>query len=303
MRDEIIAKAEIERRRRNAEKEYEEKSEKLEKNEVFSDAYARVSYLKFEFARRKVYGLPIEDELLEEFREKSDIVAEAQKKIGIINDEPDYFCKKCSDTGVFDGKICECFEKARVDAVLDEYPFLRGLPEKLRDINFDFYGDEKENYAKRVKFLNNCFLKGDLNFCTLTGAPGSGKTYISYVAIKEALLSGKSVKVINAVRLNKEFLEYHCASIEAKNALWEEIAGYDYLLIDDLGVESALKNVTAQYLYELLAERMEKKTLINGNLSVKNIEEKYGQRIFSRLSDKTKSAVIEFSGGDYRLRG
>lgn len=304
MSDTRRAKLLIERRKTEAETAYENKLERLKKDEDFSEAFSRASFLKFEIAKRKVFRMEGVEELEKEYSEKLAFVENRLKSAGIEKlDSPDYHCKICRDTGFVNGKECVCLEQTRVEINLDDYKFLRNIPDSLKAVNYDFYGDKKSDYLKYAKFINNKFLKGDLNFCTVLGKPGSGKTYLAQVVAKEALLSGKSIKILNSVRLNRELLAYHCAPLESKAAMWDEIAGYDFLLIDDLGVEAVINNVTLQYLYELLAERTELKTLITGNLTLRALEEKYGQRIFSRLSDKTKSAVIMFDGDDYRLNG
>ena len=63
-----------------------------------------------------------------------------------------------------------------------------------------------------------------------------------------------------------------------------------------------LNNVTKEYLYLVISERMlkSKSTLISTNLDAKNILERYGERIFSRLFDKTKSLLLRIEGHDLR---
>ncbi len=300
MNDILRAQKIIESRKENAEKEYENKLASLKNEEVFSDLYSRVSYLRFEMARLSVFEKDIPEEMRVEYAEKSRLVAESMAKVGLVNGErPNYTCPICNDTGYVENRLCECVERARVDLVLSDYPILKNQP-KLDEIDFSFYGAEMDGYKKRASFLQKRFLDGSLNFCTIIGAPGSAKTYLSLSIIKSALYGGKSVKVINMVKLNRAFLDYHLAPIADKNGLWEDIVDSDVLLIDDLGVESLINNVTEQYLYELISERADKKTVITTNLSLSSLDSKYGQRITSRLCHKEKGAVIEVTGKDYR---
>lgn len=301
MQDLERAKKLIEKRKKEAEKEYAEKLESLKKNEEFAEAYSRVSYLKFEFARCEVFKIPVDEELRKEYEEKTRFISAELRKVGIREDNlPNYGCPKCLDTGYNNGK-CKCLEKARIEINLTDYKVLKTVPDDLDGIDKNFYKEESDNYAKRIEFLKQRFLNGDLEVCTVTGAPGTGKTFLADVVMKEFLLMGKSIKIINSVHLNREFLEYHCAPLTEKSVLWEEIVGYDCMLIDDLGVESVINNVTMQYLYELLTERIGKKTIITTNLSPIQLEDRYGQRIFSRLSDKRRSAIINVTGKDYRI--
>jgi len=76
------------------------------------------------------------------------------------------------------------------------------------------------------------------------------------------------------------------------------------LVIDDLGSETKLNNVSEEYLYLVLNERMAKKrsTVITTNLDYEQISARYGERIASRLFDKNNSIVTSVSNTDLRKR-
>ena len=78
----------------------------------------------------------------------------------------------------------------------------------------------------------------------------------------------------------------------------------EILFIDDLGSENKIKNVTNEYLYLVLNERMlhHKKTVISTNLNLEQIQDVYGERIFSRLMHKKQSLKIKVSGKDLRIK-
>ena len=298
----FYAKERIKANRARAEREYEEVLASLCEDETFEEKYRKLDVLNFEIAKREVFGMDKGD--LEKEREELTGYVDAQLKARKIRGigEPNYSCEKCRDTGYVNGKKCDCLERTRIAIEMENNPFFALLPDRLKDVKFDFYGKNAEKYAKYAKFVNNNFVKGELNTCTLIGASGTGKTYIAETAVKEMLLSGMSVAVHNAVKLNRVFLEYHVAFLENKGEIWRDLIAPDVLLIDDLGVESVLNNVTVQYLYELLTERADKKTIITSNLDLRRLEDKYGQRIMSRLADKRKSAVLLFDGEDYRIK-
>lgn len=300
MRDIFKAEALIRERRERAEREREMLLEELLNDGEFAADYSRLSWLNFEIAKREVYGMP-----LEKLGEERELLREKIHRVlaehGARGEGADYSCKACSDTGYINGKRCDCLERARIEINLSENPFLMEAPSSLKEIDFPFYGAKSAEYCKYARFLHNNFVKGGLNYCTLIGAPGTGKTYIAAVCVKEALYDGAEVRVINGVRLNRTFLEYHCAELARKASVWAELAEPDVLLIDDAGVEATLNNVTVQYLYELLTERADKKTVITSNLDLRGLENKYGQRILSRLADKRRGAFLRFSGEDYRI--
>ena len=89
--------------------------------------------------------------------------------------------------------------------------------------------------------------------------------------------------------------------MQDKNRLWKTFEDADAILIDDLGTEQVLNNVTIPYLLELLTERTDKVTIITTNLSALDLEQRYGQRIVSRLLDKKLSYPLIFKGNDLRF--
>ena len=302
MRDLTKALSIIAERKSRAEKEYDDLLSLLLSDEDFERDYRRMSYLNFEIAKKEVFG---EDatELRPERETLRKIVEKTLKDHGAVGlDQPKYVCKNCRDTGYASGKKCACLERARIEVDLSDNPSLQAVPDGLKEVDGAFYGKNENAYLLYLKDIRKGFVKGDTRFLTLIGKAGTGKTYIALTAVKEMLLAGAMVRVLNAVQLNKIFLEYHCAYLADKGGIWETLVEPDVLLIDDLGAESTLKNVTEQYLYELLVERMDKKTIVTTNLSLDAIAQKYNQRIMSRLSDKKLSSVWEIEGEDLRLK-
>ena len=74
------------------------------------------------------------------------------------------------------------------------------------------------------------------------------------------------------------------------------------LLIDDLGTEPMMRNITLEYLFTLLNERIAAKrhTVIATNLTPAQLKERYGERVASRLLDRSICAPVQFKGKDLR---
>ena len=74
------------------------------------------------------------------------------------------------------------------------------------------------------------------------------------------------------------------------------------LLIDDLGTEPLMNNVTVTQLFNLLNERQlaGRHTVISTNLNPRELQERYTERIASRLLDESSCARLGFVGGDIR---
>ena len=75
------------------------------------------------------------------------------------------------------------------------------------------------------------------------------------------------------------------------------------LLIDDLGTEPMMRNITVEYLFTLLNERMANKrhTVIATNLTPLQLQERYGERVASRLLDRSQTLPLLLRGKDLRL--
>ena len=77
------------------------------------------------------------------------------------------------------------------------------------------------------------------------------------------------------------------------------------LLVDDLGTEPLMRNITVEYLFLLINERMEAglSTMVTTNLNPAQILERYGERVCSRLFDRASALAIRLEGKDLRLHG
>ena len=108
---------------------------------------------------------------------------------------------------------------------------------------------------------------------------------------------------MTAYALNETFLEAHLSDYAVSQAILEAITDADALIIDDLGAEIVYKNVTAEYLFAVLNERIarRKQTFISTNLTLADIRDRYDERIFSRLVDQSSTVVAQLTGADKRL--
>ncbi|MDR0475646.1 MAG: hypothetical protein LBH43_18490 [Treponema sp.] len=68
------------------------------------------------------------------------------------------------------------------------------------------------------------------------------------------------------------------------------------MIIDDLGTEPIIKNVTFEHIYNITNERMVNKRafIITTNLDQNTIIERYDERIARRILAKENSTLIEF---------
>ncbi|MBQ8178140.1 MAG: ATP-binding protein [Clostridia bacterium] len=240
----------------------------------------------------------------------SQIVAEMEKRMNElgINKEDlavSYVCPLCKDTGFVDGKECACLKQlvyARLRAhcgslVTDESDF--------DNVDFSVYPEnQKERFQKFYRFLkitSDKFPNNENKIIGIYGPVGVGKTHGISVFANNLMKRGYSVFYLNSAEMNSLFLKYHLAREADKADIWEPLIDCDLLILDDLGAEQNINNVTQNYLYCLLNERHHKTTVFTSNLDEELLREKYDDRVFSRLGHKLRSTIIKLKGKDLRF--
>lgn len=235
-------------------------------------------------------------------KEKYDIA----KKLGVDLEklENNYHCKKCLDTGIYEGIRCECYNKALNYLQIKNCGIdFKDLP-AFSDANFDFDEDNLKEIFNKLHSWCNSYKNSKYKNITLIGGTGVGKTYLSRCMLREFLINGKNCLYLSSFNLDNLLLKYHTAFENDKNDILEPVLSCDFLFIDDLGTEPVYKNVTMEYLFLILNERLisGRHTIITTNLSLREIKEHYGDRLFTRIINKDTNLTLELCGKDKRLK-
>ncbi|MDR2047676.1 MAG: ATP-binding protein [Clostridiales bacterium] len=215
-------------------------------------------------------------------------------------------CKRCGDTGYENGALCTCVKK-RLCEKLRESSNIPSLPDfSSCDLSI-FDGDARAQtakvYAAMEKFAAAFPSEKYFNIF-VTGGTGSGKTFLTLCLYSAILKRGFFAEYVSAFNLNNIFLKSHLARAEEKYGVLESLFDADMLVIDDLGAEPIYNNVTREYLFNVLNERAAaaKCTVVSSNLSPAEILARYGERIFSRISNKNTTVMISLPNKDLRLK-
>ena len=278
------------------------------KHKEFDDLYKIKKELEFSIAEAEFKNQDSTD-LKNKYTKIKTKLRQVIKKLGL--NENDFKtksnCNLCKDTGYVNGEKCQCL-KSMINEKLVE---LSGL-EVTKLNTFEDYNEQLSSNPEQQKLLQKLkttllsyvenFSKTSRCNLILSGPVGVGKTFALECATSEILKKGYTANFLTAFQLNNQFLKYHTCFDANKQSYMNLLLEPDLLVIDDLGTEPMLNNVTNEYLYLVLSERMlkHKKTLISTNLSSSQILERYNERIFSRLTDKTKSILIKLDGDDLR---
>ena len=222
---------------------------------------------------------------------------------------PKFTCSDCSDTGFIKGdKMCHCFRE-ELTKMRIAGSGMGNLIERQSFDNFDieWYSDNEKTYEQMkanlstVKRYVRNFPKKRDNLM-LMGSTGTGKTHISTSIAREIISLGYDVIYDSAQNIISDFeTDKFRSGYGAYESKSEKYSECDLLIIDDLGTEFT-NQFTVSCLYNLLNTRQNKglATVISTNLTYEQLQQKYEDRIFSRIVG-SGSRILVFSGRDRRI--
>lgn len=217
-----------------------------------------------------------------------------------------YECDKCGDTGFVGTKMCECmknrlimagYESSGIGHLMKTQSFetfdldkCRNTPEQLKAMKLVF--------TESIKFADEFEAASGKNMLFL-GTTGLGKTHLSTSIAKVVIERGFDVVYDTFQNIMRELENSHFGrgQTEQSNRLFE----CDLLIIDDLGTELT-NQFTISALYDLVNTRLNKSRsmIVNTNLTLPDIQNRYGDRVASRLFGQFSAYV--FIGKDLRVQ-
>jgi DNA replication protein DnaC len=134
----------------------------------------------------------------------------------------------------------------------------------------------------------------------LSGATGTGKTFAAQIMTNVLSDRGFWVCYTTAFNMVNAFQKY-VQSFGRDDLALNEFLDCDVLIIDDLGAEPVIKNVSGEHIYNIINERLlhGRAFIVTTNLDPAAIMDKYDQRVASRILAGTG---IEFKGKDLRIK-
>lgn len=218
---------------------------------------------------------------------------------------PRYDCSLCRDTGYTDRGMCACMKRL---LTLEGFSS-SGLGVLLEKQSFDnfslsFYEGEAATLAahalETARAFAEDFDKKHSNLL-LVGGTGLGKTHLSTAIARIAIERGFDVVYDTAQGLlaAAEHDRFHSGYGDTEKQL-DRYLECDLLILDDLGTELG-NQFSESVLYHLLNSRINsgKSMIVSTNLGERNLLERYGDRITSRLFGEFFPLVLR--GKDIRL--
>ncbi|MEL7604014.1 MAG: ATP-binding protein [Bacillota bacterium] len=216
-----------------------------------------------------------------------------------------YRCELCQDTGYVGAPRrmpCICMQKrllaqARATSQIDER-------ETFETFDSAIYPTDTQRRqmlaARRVaeQYAQSFPHTGTHNLLLL-GSSGLGKTFLINSIAARVLSRGFPLHKITAYTM----FEHLLAGIRRNADGAAPFLTAPMLLIDDLGTEPMMQNITLEYLFSILNERRNGAlhTVVASNLTVDKLQERYGERVFSRLVSADDTQLLQLTGENLRL--
>ena len=301
--------------------EYREKYQRARRNADMraDEVYLRIPRIKeidvalsrtaLEIMSAVTNGKESAEEALARVRARNEVLMEERgallKSAGYPEDYTDvhYDCERCGDTGYIDGKMCDCMKRELVMAGYQSSGLGRLIAtQSFENFSLDYYKTGGANYKNMELYFTSLrsFAQGFTadtykNFL-LVGGTGLGKTHLSTSVAKAVIERGFDVLYVSAIDMFADFEQKQFGNGEDNTRRYFDC---DLLIIDDLGTELT-NQFTVSCLYNVINSRINsaRSTFINTNLSKKEIETKYAERITIRLFGEYYPLV--FTGFDIR---
>lgn len=230
------------------------------------------------------------------------------KRYGLPRDylQPAYACPLCRDTGYVGDPIrrkCACRLKleqqdmAQAARINERETF-----ERFRE---DIYPDEASR-QNGLKIMTYCQKYADtlpapnIRQLYLYGQTGRGKSFMGNAIAARAIERGVESLRLTAYRMNEEVMN----GFSTNTSPLPRFTQVPLLVLDDLGTEAMIPNVTSETLFAIADQRNASRlaTVYISNLNANELAEHYGERTASRILDAAICRSIVFAGESLRVK-
>ena len=318
MYDDLLQELETEYEQIRAENEREEERRKERIRREFPEIHSlteRREKLIYGTLRDILKGNADTDGLTQRMESLSAEIRVKLKENGLPENylEPVYRCALCKDTGYTGSPLreqCSCLKKACREKLRKRIGLAAGGNETFESFDLSLFPEGKlpeRNYSQR-DLMKRCrevceewadrYPDVDCRDIMLSGKSGLGKTFLLHAMAERLIRRDVNVLIISAYRM-LEILRKVYFSNEEKA---EELTEAEVLMIDDLGSEPLMQNVTVEQLFNLINERQNHNlsTVISSNMNIEGLQIRYNERITSRLSDPGRCMMLMLQGKDLR---
>lgn len=255
--------------------------------------------------------------LIEGFRLRAESLTEERRQIlqslgygeTVLDRLP--ICPLCKDSGIYEGSLCTCVKQEARRLCFEDLNRSSPLSlSRFSDFSLDYYPDTSSPTGKSPRRRMEevlCYCKGyareftkDSPNLLFFGKTGLGKTHLSLAIARQVIEKGYFVLYLPCQTAVDRLEREKFRSEESCAGSFDQLTECDLLVLDDLGTEF-LTSFTQTSLYNLINSRLLRKlpTILNTNLTLKELNDRYGERLTSRIGGAFTE--IYFDGEDVRL--
>ena len=221
-----------------------------------------------------------------------------------------YTCPYCKDTGYIGQRRCKCHNEILIDIERKKLSEIAPLDDcTFESFDINYYPEEAQDNGvsprlKADKIKQSCikyatnFSRGSKSIMFM-GGTGLGKTHLSLAIANVVLNKGFSVVYGTAQNILGDLQNENFGRTENLRYYERGVLGCDLLIIDDLGTEFR-SQYTVAALQNIINTRLSAKrpTIISTNYTFDELEDKYDQRITSRITGEYTQLILV--GNDIR---
>lgn len=320
MREDLLREidAELEEQRRKNEQEEQKRRQQI------SEGYpvlARLMQERENLIHHTLLGIlngsGSADGLTERMERISAEIRKELEKNGFPADylSPVYSCEACRDTGMIGETVrsrCKCVKKRYQEKLRNMIGLSGDQRETFENFREDLFPDTipegcSVSQRKMMRIARKVceewadqYPESSRRDLLLTGASGLGKTFLLRAMAARLIEREIPVILISAY----DYLQLARQEYFGNGNTTEELLSAQVLMLDDLGSEPLMQNITVEQIFRLINERQNRNlaTVISTNLTLEELRERYTERTVSRMTDSRNSHVIPLAGEDIRRR-
>ncbi|MCI8352789.1 MAG: ATP-binding protein [Clostridia bacterium] len=297
-------------------------NKRLEEIEMELNSFALNTAKSILFANNETNSVNNLKEKIDNLKKEKEMILN-NLNIGKDFFKPRFECDLCEDTGYvrngYNFNLCSCIKQKLFDIEYNKSNISNLKNDTFTNFNIDLYADKinEELYSSNISprdnikniknialnFIDNFEDDSEKNLLFL-GNTGLGKTFLSNCIANELLQKGKTVLYQTAPVMLDTIIDYRFNKNNS-SSIYENILDVDLLIIDDLGTE-CMNSMKFSELFNVINTRLLNqnnhitKTIISTNLNLKELSEKYDERIFSRFVGYYN--ICRFFGEDIRFK-
>lgn len=216
-----------------------------------------------------------------------------------------YTCPRCQDTGEVGEprRLCACALKKQQEQLLSGSRI--NDRETFANFNEAIYpNDEQKKQGLAMKRFCERYVASlpspEKPNLLIVGQSGLGKSFFGNAIARAAIEKGIPTLKTTAYQCIQTILD----GIETRADAITPYLSSDFLILDDLGTEAMVPNVTVETVFRILNERTAANlpTVLITNLDREGLFERYGERVASRMIDGALTAIVMLRGDNLRTR-